>query len=79
MGRHQDAATETRQEVKILTGARILFLVVFLAAAVVTAVLVLRLLLELDGLLLGVGSLDGVAQPLFEPLTIARELAKNRV
>ena len=78
MGRHQDAATETRQEVKILTGARILFLVVFLAA-VVTAVLVLRLLLELDGLLLGVGSLDGVAQPLFEPLTIARELAKNRV
>lgn len=77
MGRHQDAATETRQEVKILTGARILFLVVFLAAVV--AVLVLRLLLELDGLLLGVGSLDGVAQPLFEPLTIARELAKNRV
>ena len=78
MGRHQDAATKkTRQEVKILTGARILFLVVFLAAVV--AVLVLRLLLELDGLLLGVGSLDGVAQPLFEPLTIARELAKNRV
>ena len=60
-----------------LTRAGVLFLVLLLVAVVVVRIL----LLDGDGggLLLGISRLDGVAQPLFEPLTVARDLAEHRV